>query len=72
MLARLGDMLREQSHVVREVTESLADGYISANEQARIRLEAGELIATATHLLKAVDQMRRQGAAAEGFPEVAS
>lgn len=74
VLARLGDMLREQSHVVREVTESLADGHISGNEHARIRREVGELISTATQMLKAVEHMRSQGAAAGGdaFPGGAS
>lgn len=70
VLARLGDMLREQSHVVREVSESVADDEMKGTERDRIHREVGELVATATKLLAAVDlmheqsQARRQGGAA--------
>lgn len=70
VLARLGDVLREQSHVVREVSESLEDGQITENERDSIRREVGQLIATATQLQAEVDRAyevsaaRRQGGAA--------
>lgn len=56
VLARLGDVLREQSHVVREVSESVADGRITGTERDRIRREVGQLIATATQLQAEVDK----------------
>lgn len=54
VLARLGDLLREQSHVVREVTMASADGVYTPNERKKIATEVGQLIATATQLLAAV------------------
>lgn len=59
ILARLGDVLREQAHLMREVSESIADGQISENEEARIVKEAGELVAVVTLLLKEVGARRR-------------
>lgn len=56
VLARLGDVLREQSHVVREVSESVKDGRITGTERDRIRREVGQLIATATQLQAEVDR----------------
>ncbi len=54
VLARLGDVLREQSHVVREVTEAASDGEITPNERKRIAREAGELMAALGALLAQV------------------
>lgn len=54
VLSRLGDLLREQSHVVREVTMASADGVYTPNERKKIATEVGQLIATATQLLAAV------------------
>lgn len=59
VLGRLGDVLREQAHLVREVSESVADGDINANEEARIVKEAGELVAMVSLLLKEVGARRK-------------
>lgn len=67
VLARLGDMLREQSHVVNEVTLASADGVYTPNEIKRCTREVGELIATATRLmtaLRAAAQASAEGGAA--------
>ncbi|RYF02356.1 MAG: hypothetical protein EOO32_00090 [Comamonadaceae bacterium] len=55
VLARLGDMLREQSDVVHAVTKASADGVYTPNERKQIGYEVGQLIATATALMRALD-----------------
>lgn len=64
VLGRLGDLLREQSHVVREVTTAAADNEITLNERKRIVKEVGELIATAVALVAEVGPIPREGGAA--------
>lgn len=54
VLARLGDMLREQSDVVREVTMAVSDDKIKPNERKRIVKEVGELIASGAALIAAL------------------
>lgn len=55
VLARLGDMLREQSDVVREVTSAAVDGKYKPNERKRIVKEVGELVAAGSALLAALE-----------------
>lgn len=55
VLARLGDMLREQADVVREVTLAAGDGEYSLNERKRIVKEIGELVAAGSALLAALN-----------------
>lgn len=62
VLARLGDLLREQSHVVHEVTLASADGVYTPNERKRISKEVGHLIATATQLMAALQAKPKAGA----------
>lgn len=56
VLARLGDVLRESSDLVREVSEDIADGEISRNECTRIGREVGEQIAALTALMTEVER----------------
>jgi Phage regulatory protein CII (CP76) len=64
VLARLGDLLREQSHVVNEVTLAARDGVYTPNERKRITKEVGHLIATATQLVAALGPGSRSDAKA--------
>ena len=66
VLARLGDLLREQSHVVREVTIASADGVYTQNERKRIATEVGQLIATATQLMGALNSAEFQQQVEQG------
>ena len=54
VLARLGDMLREQADVVREVTLAAVDGDYTDNERKRIVREISELVAAGSALLTAL------------------
>ena len=56
VMGRLGDVLRESSDLVREVSQALADGSVNSNERKRIHREAGEQIAALSALLAEVDK----------------
>ncbi len=54
IIERLGELLRESSDVVREVTASWSDGCISKNEMLRVERECGLLVRSVGVLLSAV------------------
>ena len=56
VMGRLGDVLRESSDLVREVSQALADGSVNSNERKRIHREAGEQLAALSALLAEVDK----------------
>ena len=66
VMGRLGDVLRESSDLVREVSVALADGTVSANERDRIHREAGEQIAALSALLGEVDRRYAESKPAGG------
>ena len=65
VMARQGDVLREVSHLVREVSDAITDSEISGNERDSILREGGELMSTLTLLLAEVDKRHKEGIAAK-------